>query len=71
MFLDAEYETKVDELSNQYDDMTRTAVEQLYIEQCREIQQRMKDGTPLRIIRRLAFNKTESALAETDDTSEE
>lgn len=65
--LDEEYDAKIADLCDQYG-VNRVDVEQRYLDQCREIERQMKDGTPLRVIRRLAFNKTESALAETDDS---
>lgn len=69
-FLDEEYNAKAAELSDQYG-VSQADVEALYLTHCHEIQQTMKDGTPLRVIRRLAFTKTESELADTDDSLEE
>lgn len=65
-FLNDEYEAKVAELDDRYQP-NEGAAERLYLDQCREIQRVMKDGTPMRVVRRIAFQKTESALADADD----
>lgn len=67
-FLNGAYETKVAELDDRYH-LNEGDAERLYLDNCREIQRVMKDGTPMRIIRRLAFQKTESALADADDST--
>lgn len=67
-FLTDEYEAKIAEFADRYQ-VDEGTVERLYLDTCREVQRRMKDGTPMRVIRRLAFNKTESTLADAGDSS--
>lgn len=64
-FLNDEYEEKVAELAQRYG-VSRSAVERLYLDNCREIQRKLRDGTPRRLVRQLAFDRTESALEDAD-----
>lgn len=66
-FLDDEYTDKIADLCDRYD-VDQADIEHLYLDHCREFEQAMKDKAPRRLIRSLAFDKTESRLVDGADS---
>ena len=58
-YVDDEYDAKLDAFVASHPDVTRTAAEEAFVSHCRAFDEVTNDGTPRRVVRRLAFTQLE------------
>ena len=58
-YVDDEYDAKLDAFVADHPDVTRTAAEEAFVSHCEAFDEVTNDGTPRRVVRRLAFTQLE------------
>ena len=70
-YVTEEYEDRLRAIADAHASLTYEAVEDRFVEECKSNQEMMKDEAPMALIRKLAYQKTESRAPFDDEDEDE